>query len=220
MYADYFDIVVLGSNVYKYEDSICGLSFISMIVSFIVSCKQRTVQSDKLDWQCPVCSLWYNTNHNTENRERHLRMHNGNLTLSCPEPRCGEMFSDRGGRRDHYRSIHTTKKKHHECIFCSAQYSYQHDYDRHLVVAQHPFADQTDIDKAVHAQAVISVIADIHRPRRYVCKEPRCGMSFPDSSNCRGHYDTAHTVLKKVYERNFNIHCRGMFLYFDTTIYI
>ena len=124
------------------------------------------------------------------------------MTLSCPEPRCGEMFSNRGGRRDHYRSIHTTKKKKHECIFCNAQYSYQHDYSRHLVMAQHPFADQTDIDKAVHAQAVISAIADIHRPRRYVCKEPRCGMSFPDSSNCRDHYDGAHTVLKKVCESN------------------
>ena len=106
------------------------------------------------------------------------------MSKSCFEPRCGEMFADRTGRRDHYQHIHTIKKKKLECVLCGGQYAYQQDLVRHLAIARHPFADQNDISKAVHTQDVATAIDDIHNPKRFVCKEPRCGMSFPDSSNC------------------------------------
>ena len=165
------------------------------IRAYYITCIiQHTVQSIILDWQCPTCSLWFAAKVDRSKRERHLRIHTGVRHLACPEPRCGEMFSDTSDRNVHYHSVHLSAPKKIECSFCGGHYAYKYSLDRHMIRASHPFADCVD-----QAQDVVaSTAAAVSNPKLFVCREPKCGCTFANQGNCFHHYRFSHTVLKKV----------------------
>ena len=109
-------------------------------IILIILTKQRLNQTSRLKYQCPKCTLWFETPEYLRRHDDHH--HTKHRLVACSDPRCGQTFFSVNDSKTHYSRSHSRLLKI-TCSECSASFSHDYLLLQHQKRATHPLSAST-----------------------------------------------------------------------------